>query len=284
MSIDRVAAFYAFVNEREAIRLRRAAGQPWPWTADLILQTYSFTNVHREHDRTSRALITNFYQPHADAPLPEVLFNAAVFRYFGTSEFAQAVGWQRPTVQAIAHIKSVATGRQSRGERVFTGAYIVTNCGRKGPKIIVVCSFLDELIQNLYRVSAQIERDWSMENAISALNSVSGFATFMSKETLLDTRYTNAWPPNTPIDAETWTAMGPGARRGASIIRDDANIKLSETAALAVCREIYARRHDYWPSNYVSLTLDAIQFQLCEFAKYVKVQRGWGRPRKRYNP
>ena len=56
----RVADFYAFMREREAIRLRRLEGAPPPWTEDPILREFSFTNIKREHDKTSRLLIEEF--------------------------------------------------------------------------------------------------------------------------------------------------------------------------------------------------------------------------------
>lgn len=43
-------AFWAFVLERDAIRLRREAGRPWPWTDDPVLRDYHVTNVHRDLD------------------------------------------------------------------------------------------------------------------------------------------------------------------------------------------------------------------------------------------
>src|SRR6516165_11702084 len=51
---DSVQRFIAFIHEREQIRLRREQGDQWPWTSDRILQSYRFTNIHREDDRVSK--------------------------------------------------------------------------------------------------------------------------------------------------------------------------------------------------------------------------------------
>lgn len=52
--IDRHRAdYFAFITEREAIRRRRAAGEPQPWTQDAILRDWRLCNVFREHDRTT---------------------------------------------------------------------------------------------------------------------------------------------------------------------------------------------------------------------------------------
>ena len=50
------AKFYAFIQERECIRRRRESCHKGPWTDDPILQQFRFTNVKREHDRTTRVV------------------------------------------------------------------------------------------------------------------------------------------------------------------------------------------------------------------------------------
>ena len=45
--------FLQWITEREAIRLRRIAGNPPPWTDDPILREWSFCNVCREADHTT---------------------------------------------------------------------------------------------------------------------------------------------------------------------------------------------------------------------------------------
>jgi hypothetical protein len=42
-----IEQFYQFVEEREAIRRRREAGEPQPWTEDVRLRDYRFANVRR---------------------------------------------------------------------------------------------------------------------------------------------------------------------------------------------------------------------------------------------
>ena len=43
-----------FITEREAIRLKKEAGEPKPWTSDPILQQYRFCNVRRMDDKVSK--------------------------------------------------------------------------------------------------------------------------------------------------------------------------------------------------------------------------------------
>jgi len=42
-----------FIAERESIRLKKEAGEPRPWTEDEVLHKTKFTNIYRQHDKTS---------------------------------------------------------------------------------------------------------------------------------------------------------------------------------------------------------------------------------------
>src|SRR5579859_5595828 len=187
--------FYAFMRKREGIRLARAAGKPAPWTDDPILRKYSFTNVKREHDRTSRLLREEFYSPNSGDTKERILLNCATARYFGTIEMARAIGWQKSWNPE--RVRKIAQRRADAGERVFTGAYVITNAGIPGSKIdVVVDVFLTSLWEQRKEVVAAAKGDcW--QPLVERLQQVYGFGGtgFQAKETILDTRYTTFWPP-----------------------------------------------------------------------------------------
>jgi hypothetical protein len=74
---DPVQAFFDFCREREAIRQRRKAGLPAPWSEDPIFQKGRFLNVFREDDKGTRAVL-RFAAPVKDKPreLIQALFFA----------------------------------------------------------------------------------------------------------------------------------------------------------------------------------------------------------------
>lgn len=274
---DIIRQFFTFMTERENIRLKRLAGAVWPWTNDVILQTYKFTNVRREHDRTSQLLRSEFYEPNYRAPHELILLNCAIARYIGTIEFMRAVGWQtdfRPRI-----LKEIIRERLKKKERVYTGAYLISPCGHTGPKEdVVVDVFLADLWDNRARVLQPMEMDW--ETTVKRLMTIEGFggSGFMAKETILDTRYTGYWA-QPPVDRYTWTPVGPGSMRGAGRMlghEDKRSLSIAET--LEVCRELFAQR----PHHFRDLELHDIQFQLCEFDKYERVRLRQGRPRSLY--
>jgi len=57
-----------FVYERELIRQKKAAGLPAPWTRDLTLMQYRFTNIRRRDDRMSKWFIENLIAPYEEHP------------------------------------------------------------------------------------------------------------------------------------------------------------------------------------------------------------------------
>src|SRR5690349_267144 len=79
VSMKQLAAYFATATEREAIRRRRLAGEPWPWTSDAVLSAWRFCNVHREHDKT-----TEWFRNEIRAKLTglAVIEACVIFRWF----------------------------------------------------------------------------------------------------------------------------------------------------------------------------------------------------------
>ncbi len=292
----RVSDYFAFLREREQIRLRKGADLSYPWTDDPILRSYKFTNVRRHHDRTSMELISRFYSWASDADPKEILMNAALFRYFGTWEFAAAIGWQSYEGFDFDGIKELASSRLRDKERVFTGAYVITNQGISAPKQEVV---VDIFLQGLHAQAAEVvaQKDEGWRKTADVMRKIPGFggSGFMTKEVLLDTTYTPFWGKpwddsgfSYPGDWMDWTPIGPGARRGAArVMGDDDHQPLSEEAAGEVIFSLLGESINtpgLWPMEWGDLCPHDIQFQLCEFDKYERVRLGQGRPRSTYKP
>ena len=293
------------MTEREEVRLRKEA-DPFskPWTRDPILRRYKFTNVRRHHDRTSSELIDLFYDDHQDSPKKEILMNCALARYFGTYEFMEAVGWQSFDDFDFEGIKETARLRleSKPRQRVFTGAYVITNQGISAPKQeVVVDYFLRPLHAKAEEICTIVEETSKWEEVSIAMRKIPGFggSGFMTKETLLDTTYTNFWkdtdtdhiPGNEvksiPFDWNSWTPIGPGARRGlARLSGKDVpgnGLKVSEADMNFLICEIAASQDLHWNKDkYGVLSPTDIQFQLCEFDKYERVRLGQGRLRSKY--
>lgn len=298
MQIALASEFFSYLNEREQIRRRKLADLPYPWTEDPILGTYKFTNVNRHHDRTSNELRDMYYEKHFNAPRIDILMNCALYRYFGTYEFARVVGWHSHKDFPFAQIEDLAQSRLEEGKRVFTGAYVITNQGISAPKSeVVVNYFLKDLHENAEELVdiAEFSRSW--KDVATEMMKINGFggSGFMTKEILLDTTYTGFWGEENfvydeneggnfsfPSDWKTWTPIGPGARRGASrVIGGDYKKPLTADHSREVINELVTlSRKGY--SGSTQLVPTDIQFALCEFDKYQRVLHGEGKPRSKY--
>jgi hypothetical protein len=290
----RAQSFFDFINERESIRLRKEAGDFFPWTDDPILRAYKFTNVHRHHDRTSKELRERFYERYYNDDRRSILMNCALFRYFGTWEFADAIGWQDYDKFDFQGVIDIADQRFRDDLRVFTGAYVITNQGISAPKQeVVVNYFLKDLHKMTPRLLEIAQRTQKWQKVSDEMRNINGFGGtgFMTKEILLDTTYTGFWerkdqsPEGSfsfPMDWKTWTPIGPGARRGAArVLGDDSATPISEGKSLWVIQELLYWVPILWKHNSELVPTD-IQFQLCEFDKYERVRLGQGKPRSRY--
>lgn len=301
MFLSEEQAFFDYINEREQIRLRKEADLPFPWTDDVILRTFKFTNVKRHHDKTSRKLREKFYGPHFHDDPKTILMNCATFRYFGTYEFAEVIGWTDYNLMDDNHwekVKQLASDRLKNRERVFTGAYIITNQGISAPKQeVVVDYFLKGLQANTPAIVNHADISGYWEETAHLMRQVTGFGGtgFMTKEVLLDTTYTGFWRNihehpkdgtfSYPKDWETWTPIGPGALRGASRVAGNTTpLAMKATAAFEMIMELHGDQHLYLDGELdLNLVPTDIQFALCEFDKYERVRLGQGRPRSLYH-
>lgn len=271
--------FWKYLVEREAIRLRRLHGEPQGrWTDDPIMRDYSFTNVKRHHDRVTTLLRRKFYDNCGlKHPSKIALLNAALFRYHGTVKTAEFMGWQTNWSEEIG--KKLARANEIRiqfGRKVFTGAYIVPSGGVLDPKTEIVRVVVNQIWKNADRILTT--DSWREACRSLCLNWCVG--EFMAKEVLLDYMLATEW---TPSDWQTWTPIGPGAQRGAGVVRTGSVEKISKSRTLDVCLHLFRNRDESWPHE-VKLDLTDIQFALCELAKYRKAQTGVGRPKKRFQP
>ncbi len=284
MNVENFATFTHYLNERELIRLKRERGDPGPWTDDAILGRYKFTNIMRSEDRTTRWLKKHWYDANRDADPEIIALNCAIARYFGSIEFCETIGFQK--TWDPEYLIETANERFCNRQKVFTGAYIITNAGSTLPKqVVVVSQFLTPLRYQLDRVVALCEKDrW--QGVSEFLQTMPGIGAFMSKEIALDMLLT-------PLleDAEdklTWTPAGPGAVRGLNRLHDrPLQGSMSQPKALAEMLDLLGmlKPHlaSYMPTPGVNYGVTDLQFSLCELDKYLRVQNKEGRPRSGYD-
>ena len=276
--------FLYWINQRHAIYCRKKEGLPWPWTEDKILQKYKFTNVFRELDKTTVWMRENLTNPNAHQSYPLMIYNCAVFRMFGTMEMCEAIGgWQ--DIYNPRHLKRIARERLDNKQKVFTGAYIITNQGKKDPKENIVVDEFLFAIWDYRQLLSDIASRGSLQQMHQNLGKLQGWGGggFMAYELVSDLRHTPVLRDATDIN--TWANAGPGAKRGLNRVFGRplkfASSKHGWNEEMKkLLLKVNALKHSYAPT----LEMREIEHSLCEFDKYERVKNGEGKPRSIYQP
>ena len=278
MNSEQVNRFFAWINERHAIYLRKKEGRPWPWTKDPILQTYKFTNVFRELDTETILLRENWREPYADHP--HLWFAIAAYRAIGLYSTMRVLGFPNNPVRWLPRVSQTLQRWSIERRRVFTGAYIIC-FGVVPPGKSYIA---DVLLKGLWDARRTLEprlREGSIQGAFDALREHRGWGPFMAYEVVTDLRHTRYL--NKATDIMTWANIGPGSRRGINrILRQPVKATLSTTTGLSVMQELLARSDAETHSYVPALEIRDIEHSLCEFDKYERARTGMGRPRALY--
>lgn len=313
----------AWVNEREAIRMRKAVlediadggkfqlshngqlawgeGSAARWsldrlTSDPILSKYRFCNVRREDDRVTRWIREHIIVPYAQHEhLAIMLCVARTINWPPTLQrlIESPDGWPADSRFCPERMTAVLMDWQSRGEKVYTGAYMIRAESDKRapwyswPKQRYIAEIvIGKLWEQRY--------DWqhldtdgtqSSQGVWEYLQMFTGWGPFMAGQVVTDLKHTRIL--ENCSDWNTWTALGPGSRRGLNRLHSRPVKKaLSQEEGLGEINDLKAQLDEpgkIWPWLQ-PMELADVQNCLCEFDKYERVRLGEGEPRARYVP
>jgi hypothetical protein len=270
-----------FIAEREAIRQRREAGQPFPWTSNPILRDYRFCNINREHDRVTRGIAALYREPYHEDP--NLWFALLVAR--------RAVNWPDtlaelgyPVPWNPEHFKDVIRSRQASGQKAFEAqAYKVMVSGQAGEQADLITSRVLNPIWER-RDYYQPRKDDTLESFAARLSEGPYMGGFYAGQVIADLKYVQL--KDAP-DWWTFAVSGPGSRRGLDRVMGREPRKYwPETAWYAEFCQLYESTQQ--PIHEVTgLQLHAQDEQnaLCEFDKFCRLKNGEGtRSVRRYQP
>jgi hypothetical protein len=268
-----------WIKERYAIKQKRDAGLPKPWTKDPILLAYRFCNVHREDDVVTRWITTNWRAPHADDP--DFWFAAYVSRIFNRPDTLAAISYPGPWTEARRQRAWQALmERREVGERLFSHAYMVSTNGVKSDKVEYYFHTFDRLWA--IRKELRPTREDTLRSFCDRLLTFKGIAPFMSGQIIADAKYVGTL--REAVDWHTFASSGPGSRRGLNwVVGNEFNAAWKEVAWHAALMKLkpvvdqFAVKH-----GIPEIHAQDLQNCLCELGKTVKVLQGWGRPKSRY--
>lgn len=275
-----------WIAERHRIYLKKAAGEPPPWTDDEVLQKYRFCNVFRELDKVTVWLRENWREPYADN---EHLWIAmCLARQINWPDTLAEIGFPEHGYDAHA-VQRVLEARKARGEKVYTGAYMISAPagpykGMSKPEYTA-----HVVVGEVWRARDEFHRMFengrqpTLQEVHSWLRKFRGWGDFMAYEVVTDLRHTR-YLRNAP-DINTWAVAGPGAIRGLNRLHGrPLNKQISQRQALEEMRELLELSKDNLPDFVPPLELRDIEHSLCETDKWLRVKAGEGRLRAKYLP
>ena len=273
---------WQWVREREAIRIKKDRGDPQPWTDDKILSTYRFCNVRREDDRVTIWIRKNIRERFADHPLLWLMLCIArQINWPDTlAELIASGAWPEPTrFDFTEKTTAVLNARRNRGEKVYTGAYMISAPQDKGADKQAYIA--ETVIGALWRRREFFPTwDRSLRKVHEWITASNGWGAFMAYQAVVDMRFTpilSAAP-----DIETWAAAGPGTLRGLNRLHGrGVTHSLSQGQALAEMRAIYKVAQQ---ETGVAMDFSDVPNILCETDKWLRVANGEGKPRALYVP
>jgi 5-hmdU DNA kinase, helical domain len=285
---DPIERFVAFVEERENIRARRESGKPWPWTQDLTLQTYRFTNIHREDDKVSRHYQKTIRNRYEDSPL--VLPGTVLYRWFNRISTCDAFFNEPDFTNKSAFEAYIETGNLDILQTILTkipsphvtGAFIVTGLPgyQKGEGVLLYfhtwCQKPWEEIWIAWRNNPPLLSE--MYELIGS----TGLGSFMRGQLVADLKYL-PFMLNVP-DWWEWATPGPGSMRGLNIVFGR---PMNTVWRKGEWLEELRRLNSWVMPRLEKIGIDKLHNQdlqncLCEFSKFTKATTNAGRPRQRF--
>lgn len=204
-------SYWRFAAERQHVYHARLAGKPAPWTRDPVISRYRFTNAYRAADRVSQDLIRMAY----DGPQNEedLVLRVLLFRFFNKPSTWQVLESAFGAVSVgsfdVEAYGLVLDRKIARGERVYSGAYIVPP-----PPFGASRKHRNHLLLAEHMIQSGIARDLASARSLQAvfetIVSYPSLGPFLAYQLAIDFNYT------TLIDfsENDFVVPGPGARSG----------------------------------------------------------------------
>ncbi len=252
-----IAHFAELAYERHAIYLRRSAGLVAPWTDDPVFQVERFCNVFRRIDKTTAWIMDNVATPLMNDPyLWAALVQARYVSRIETLEDMKANGAFEPSMDWHDRRKAGEDALLRRfygGAPVYTCAFMLSSClGDWGPtkahylSNLLIAMDEGDFTEKLEDDNATMRSVWAEIAKYRAIGS------FMAYQYACDFSYIPQYLMGAE-DAFSWSASGPGSRRGMSrLVYGNDHTRMNPVEWLGCAKVLF----DEWLS-YIEKTLPA---------------------------
>jgi NTP pyrophosphatase (non-canonical NTP hydrolase) len=269
--------YWRFAAERQRVFFRRQQSPHGPWTDDPVLRVYKFTNAYRAADRVSQYLIRRvIYRDDLPDDPAEVTFRTLLFKLFNRIETWETVETALGRVTlgdySFDRYDAVLSQAMSRGESVYSAAYIMPSAGSLGHKrkhqnhlALLERMLADEL-------PARLAGAGSMQKAFDLIRSYPTVGDFLAYQYVTDINYSQM----TNFTEMEFVVPGPGAIDGIrKCFADTGGLNHAEVIRFMADRQeleferLGIRFQDLWGRR---LQLIDCQNLFCEVDKYARVR------------
>ena len=270
-------SYWRFAAERQEIFYRRLHREAPPWTTNVVLATYKFTNAYRASDRTSQYLLRKvIYRADLPTSAREVCFRILLFKFFNKIQTWELLERSlSPLTYAdfrLAAYDTVLGEALKHGQRIYSGAYIIPPSRSSLPGAFKY-QFHLSLLQGMMDDSLpeRLTHTRTMQQGFHLLRAYPSIGDFLAYQFITDINYSEV----TDYSEMEFVVPGPGARNGLAkcfpdpgglnypeLIRLSADLQEKEFERLGLFfRSLWGRR----------LQLIDCQNLFCEVDKYARV-------------
>lgn len=264
--------FAYWVQERDCVRILKEGGLPPPWSIDPVFQNTYFCNVDRENDKVTKWIRGRFdtYALEQDPVIP----NMIMARMVNKPESLEALGF--PWSYWIPEQWfAVMSNKGSWGS-----AYIVSTNGKALPKHEYIAGLLEWAFEH-FKGGAGANVPPTLNGWHKAIQAMSGMGSFMSAQVVADLKNTKGHPLQSAEDWSTWASHGPGSLRGLTWFHQEKITPSKFIDALVSARQwCYVNGHK---AAIEQLCNQNLQNCFCEYDKYMRVNTGTGRSKRKFN-
>ena len=258
---DPVKSFFDYCKERENIRVKREAGENFPWSDDIIFQKGRFLNVFREDDKVSRSIL-KFAEPlKNDLPL---LIQALFFgRWCNRKDTLEELSYKDLSNPKKLKSKLVEL-EQWENYNAYPVQDVMWNDNHFS-RIDTATTLFYEIKNELVNIILD-----SKQNVINATNGINklfrmenDFPIFMA---LIDI----AWFRNDVIPMSSEVPTGIGAQPYLDRLEDYLGLDSHQDVAT----KMMSLQKEYWPNAKREFYPIDIEYQSCECRKYFSYVNG----------
>ncbi len=206
--------YWHFAKKRQDIFFSRIQNNNHPWTDDEVLNTFKFTNAYRASDRVSQYLIKNVIYK-GDQSFEEVFFRCILFKLFNKIEtwelLEKHLGEIRFSDYRFNRYDHALTNAMSRGERIYSAAYIMPSRGIKtthNKKHRMHLELINKMLKD--SLPSRISNARSLEEVYKLFLGYPGIGNFLAYQYTIDINYSEI----TDFNEMDFIIAGPGAKNG----------------------------------------------------------------------